>query len=110
MLVVRDLNGKLRAVYVSYACHCVTLSNNKISGDWAGFAQEMIQRNHPEAIALVSIGCGADANPSSGVARARTDLAAQQGAEIAREAERLLGNYLAPLAGDRTTNMSHFDF
>jgi putative membrane-bound dehydrogenase-like protein len=109
MLVVRDLNGKLRAVYVSYACHCVTLSNNKISGDWAGYAQEMIQRNHPQAIALISIGCGADANPSSGVARARTDLAAEQGAEIAREMERLLGNYLAPLAGDLTTNMSHFD-
>jgi len=29
---VHDLHGKLRAVYVNYACHCVTLSNNKISG------------------------------------------------------------------------------
>ena len=25
------------AIYLSYACHCVTLSHNKISGDWAGY-------------------------------------------------------------------------
>jgi hypothetical protein len=68
VLVVRDPKGKVRAVYVSYACHCVTLSNNKISGDWAGYAQEAIQDEVPGAVALVSIGCGADANPRSGVA------------------------------------------
>src|SRR5258705_4330972 len=39
MMAIRALDGKLRAVWFSYACHCVTLSNNKVSGDWAGFAQ-----------------------------------------------------------------------
>ena len=63
VLVVRDLEGKVRAVYVSYACHCVTLSNNKISGDWAGFAQAAIEDDYPGAVALVSVGCGADSNP-----------------------------------------------
>src|SRR5207302_1083419 len=29
VLVVRGLQGAVRAVYVNYACHCVTLSNNK---------------------------------------------------------------------------------
>lgn len=43
ILVVRDLNGKERAIYFSYACHCVTLSHNQISGDWAGYAQDQIQ-------------------------------------------------------------------
>src|SRR5207247_1652052 len=33
VLAIRDPDGKLRAVYLSYACHCVTLSNNKLSGD-----------------------------------------------------------------------------
>ena len=51
VLVVKDLHGNLRAVYTSYACHCVTLSSNKISGDWAGFAQAAIQRRHPGTIA-----------------------------------------------------------
>jgi putative membrane-bound dehydrogenase-like protein len=97
VLVVRDLNGKVRAVYVSYACHCVTLSNNKISGDWAGYAQELIQDECPGAVALISIGCGADANPSSGVSGDRAESAARQGAEIASETKRLLHAYLAPI-------------
>src|SRR5438552_3148060 len=90
ILVVKDPKGKLRAIYVSYACHCVTLSNNKISGDWAGFAADAIQRAHPEAIALVSVGCGADSNPSSGVTKDKASVAAAQGAEISREVDRLV--------------------
>jgi hypothetical protein len=99
VLVVRDLKGKLRAVYATYACHCVTLSNNKVSGDWAGYAQELIQIDNPGAIALVSIGCGGDANPSSGVTGDKVDAASRQGAEIAREVKRLLAGFLAPVTG-----------
>ncbi len=99
MLVVRDLAGKIRAIYVNYACHCVTLSFNKISGDWAGFAQEQIERDYPGAIALVSVGCGADSNPSSGVTGGKVELALGQGREIAGEVKRLLGGFLAPVTG-----------
>jgi putative membrane-bound dehydrogenase-like protein len=102
VLVVGDLKGKVRAIYVNYACHCVTLSNNKISGDWAGFAQELIQIDNPGAVALVSIGCGADSNPSSGVTGDKVELATRQGAEIAREVKRLLGGFLAPVTGKLT--------
>jgi putative membrane-bound dehydrogenase-like protein len=109
VLVVRDPGGKVRAVYLSYACHCVTLSHNKIGGDWAGFAQEMIQDAYPGAVALVSIGCGADSDPSSGVTRDRVDLAARQGAEIAAEVKRLLGGYLAPVQGKLAVTRSRFD-
>jgi hypothetical protein len=100
VLVVRDLRGKVRAVYASYACHCVTLSNNKISGDWAGYAQQFMQDECPGAVALVSIGCGADANPSSGVTGDRSEMAARQGAVIAAEVKRLLQGYLAPVTGN----------
>jgi putative membrane-bound dehydrogenase-like protein len=106
VLVVRDPKGKVRAVYVSYACHCVTLSNNKISGDWAGYAQQVIQDEYPGAVALVSIGCGADANPDSGVTGDSVELAARQGAEIAAEVKRLLQGFLAPISGKLTT-VSH---
>ena len=58
VLVVRDPGGPIRAVYMSYACHCVALRQNKISGDWAGYAQEWIEKAHPGATALVSVGCG----------------------------------------------------
>lgn len=100
-LVVRSLDDdRIRAIYLTYACHCVTLSNNKISGDWAGYAQAAIERNHPGAVALVSIGCGSDSNPSSGVTGDNIAAASEQGAEIAAEVDRLLGGMLAQLSGD----------
>ncbi len=103
LLAVKGLDGVLRAIYVNYACHGVTLSNNKISGDWIGYAQDLIQREFPTAVALVSIGCGADQNPSSGVSGDKTDFAIGQGSEIAAEAKRLLSGYLAPIHGAITT-------
>ncbi|HEY7311629.1 MAG TPA: PVC-type heme-binding CxxCH protein [Gemmataceae bacterium] len=109
ILVVRDLKGRVRAIYVSYACHCVTLSNNKISGDWAGYAQELIQDDFPGAVALVSVGCGADSNPSSGVTGDKTEIASRQGAEIAREVKRLADGLLAPVKGKIAASVRRFE-
>jgi putative membrane-bound dehydrogenase-like protein len=103
VLVVRDPKGTVRAIYVSYACHCVTLSNNKISSDWAGFAQQAIQDAVPGAIALISIGCGADSNPSPRGKGDDVDLARRQGEEIAREVKRLVAGYTAPIHGPIAT-------
>jgi hypothetical protein len=108
-LVVRDLKGKVRAIFVSYSCHCVTLSNNKISGDWAGYAQELIQDDFPGAVALVSVGCGADSNPSSGVTGDKTEIASRQGAEIAREVKRLTGGFLTPVTGKIAAAVRRFE-
>ncbi|HEY2251918.1 MAG TPA: neutral/alkaline non-lysosomal ceramidase N-terminal domain-containing protein, partial [Planctomycetaceae bacterium] len=109
VLVVRDPENKIRAIYLSYACHCVTLSDNRISGDWAGSAQEQIERAHPGAIALVSIGCGADSNPRSGVTGAKGEVAEAQGVEIAAEVERLLKGELRPITGPLATHMERID-
>jgi hypothetical protein len=98
LLAVYDMSDQLRAVWVNYACHCVTLSDNLISGDWAGYAQSEIERLHPGCTALVSIGCGADANPDSGVTGDRADIAQAQGVQIASEAKRLLSISLVSLA------------
>jgi hypothetical protein len=99
ILVVRGEDGSPRAIYLSYACHCVTLSHNKISGDWAGFAQESIERRYPGCLALVSIGAGSDSNPNSGVVNDRVDVAAAQGEAIATEVERLLTQPLRRITG-----------
>lgn len=110
MLVVKSAaDDSIRAIYVSYACHCVTLSNNKISGDWAGYAQAAIQRNHPGAIALVSIGCGSDSNPSSGVTGDNIAAAAEQGAQIADEVDRLLQRPLKPISGAISTTLKNIE-
>jgi hypothetical protein len=97
ILVVRELAGSVRGIYASYACHCVTLSHNKIGGDWAGFAQAALQDIFPGAIALVSVGCGADSNPDSGVTGDRVDVCAGQGQQIAEEVKRLLSTTLTPI-------------
>jgi len=98
ILRVTNAEGKLRAVVVNYACHCTTLGGqfNQICGDWAGYAQEFIQRDHPGTVAMVTIGCGADSNPSP-----RNDLtnAMRHGETVAREVKRVLAGELEPLEG-----------
>ncbi|MEO2016152.1 MAG: neutral/alkaline non-lysosomal ceramidase N-terminal domain-containing protein [Fuerstiella sp.] len=103
MLVVRDTDtNKPKAIYVSYACHCVTLSFNKLSGDWAGYAAAMIERRFPGCIGLVSIGAGSDQNPMSRISGDPGDnveAAERQGVEIATEVERLLSGRLKRISG-----------
>jgi putative membrane-bound dehydrogenase-like protein len=109
VLTVRDPDGKLRAVWASYACHCVTLSNNKISGDWAGFAQEAIETEFPGAVALISVGCGADQNPISGVTGDKVDVATAQGREFAAEVKRVVNSSLTPITGPIAARMEHLE-
>ncbi|HEX3150594.1 MAG TPA: neutral/alkaline non-lysosomal ceramidase N-terminal domain-containing protein [Gemmataceae bacterium] len=100
VLFVHDATtGKVRAVYTSYACHCVTQSNNKIGGDWAGFAAEAIQSAFPDSIALVSIGCGADSNPPTRAKGDDVEPSQLEGREIATEIKRLANNFRAPVTG-----------
>jgi putative membrane-bound dehydrogenase-like protein len=106
ILVARDVDGTIRAIYTSYACHCVTLSHNKISGDWAGYALDMIQKNHPGAIALASVGCGADSNPDSNPVGDRVDVAERQARQIADEVERLLKQVLTPITDPLDTALN----
>src|SRR5688500_4597310 len=90
VLAVRDADGKLRAVYFSDACHCVTMSDNKISGDWAGFAQKAVEEDHPGAIALASVGWGADSNPNARGDGKDVVRCKAQGRGIADEVKRVL--------------------
>lgn len=99
VLFVHDLDGKLRAVYTSYACHCVTFGHNKISGDWAGYASEAIEKLFPGAVGMVSIGCGADQNPTSNVTNGDIEKAMAQGREIGEEIKRLSALPRRPIAG-----------
>ncbi|MCW5557371.1 MAG: neutral/alkaline non-lysosomal ceramidase N-terminal domain-containing protein [Verrucomicrobiae bacterium] len=109
MLAVWDLDGRLRAVYFNYACHCVTLSHNKVSGDWAGFAQKRIQELFPGTIALASVGCGADSDPNSGVTGENVEVCASQGDQIASEVQRLLATELKPVRGQPELHYTRVD-
>lgn len=89
MLRVTDAAGKLIAVVLNYACHCTTLGGdfNRICGDWGGYAQEYVEGEHPGAACLITIGCGADADPQP---RTGLDYAKQHGRAVAAEVGRLL--------------------
>ena len=100
VLKAESADGKLLALVANYACHCTTLGGeiNHVCGDWAGYAQEAIEREAPGAMALVTIGCGADSNPSPrGGADGGLAFAKQYGGEIGAEVKRLLGMTFTPL-------------
>lgn len=51
------------AIVFGYACHCTTLNHQRFNGDYAGYAQSIIQEAHPGALALFMNGCSGDQNP-----------------------------------------------
>ncbi len=108
MLRVTAADGAVRAILVNYACHCTTLGGdfNKLCGDWVGYACEAIQQAHPGAIALVTIGCGADANPNP---RGNLQNTKDNGMAVAQEVERLLNETLAPLPGRIVGRIKRFE-
>lgn len=97
-LTVTDLHGHLRAILANYACHCTTLGANftQICGDWAGYAQEYLEKDHPGAIVLTAIGCAGDANPFP---RRSLDLAKKHGREFADAVNHSLERASLPLRG-----------
>lgn len=106
-LIVTDPNGKLRAILASYACHCTTLGGDfkEFCGDWAGYAQEYLERDHPGAITLVAIGCGADANPKP---RSTLALAKEHGREFADAVNHSLTHTPFPLRGPLECRIKQF--
>src|SRR5262249_18367510 len=105
---ITNPDGSLRAIFTSYACHCTTLGGdfNQICGDWAGYAADDLERDHPGAIALVALGCAADANPSP---RTGLEFTKQHGESIARAVGEVLTNTLMPVAGKLACRVKQFD-
>lgn len=96
VLRVTGLDGKVRAIFTSYACHCTTIGIDEIHGDWAGCAQEALQREFPGAIALTALGCGADQNPNP---RRTMELVKKYGEDLGAEAKQLVTGSLTPVNG-----------
>lgn len=88
--------GALRAVLFGYACHNTTLGFYKFCGDYAGYAQQMLEAAHPEATALFMLGCGGDQNPYP---RGKLELAMQHGQSLANAVEAALLTERRPLTG-----------
>lgn len=78
---------KLRAVVFGYACHNTTLGFQYWNGDYAGYAQEYFEEDHPGVTALFVLGCGADQNPYP---RRTLELAKKHGRSLATAIETAL--------------------
>jgi neutral ceramidase len=87
VLSVTGADGQLRAVLFGYACHNTTMGFKKWLGDYAGYAQEYFQEDHPGVIAMFMLGCGADQNPYP---RSQLHYAQKHGRSLATAVERAL--------------------
>ena len=98
VLKIESADGKLRGVAFGYACHNTTLTGEfyQLSGDYSGFAQEAVEKNHPGATALFITGCGADINPYP---RSKLEFAQQHGEELAASVKQVLAGQMSPVSG-----------
>lgn len=98
VLRVEDDQGKLRAVLFGCACHCTTLTGQHylLSGDYAGFAQQHIEKEFSGVQAMFLAGCGGDANPYP---RGEIVHVCKHGQELGAEVCRVLQGKLQPVRG-----------
>ncbi len=107
VMVARSAEGKPIAIWTNYACHCTAEgSRNHISGDWAGNANLQIEKQHPSAIALTTIGCGADIGPQPSGSQ---DIAKQHGQTLADEVSRLVALPLKKISCEVKASDRQFD-
>lgn len=98
VLRIDDEGGQLRAILFGAAVHGTTLTGNdyEVCGDYAGFAQEILQEQHPGVQAMFMIGLAGDTNPYP---RGNMKLAREHGQTLAAEVERGLSAKLLPIHG-----------
>lgn len=87
VIKVEGHENQVLAVVFGYACHPTTLSINKFSGDYAGFAQVELENLYPGTTAMFFQGAGGDQNP---LPRRTIPLATQYGKQLAATVERIL--------------------
>src|SRR5262249_5664715 len=80
-------DGKLVAPLFGYACHPTTLNFLTWCGDYPGFAQLEIEKNHPGATAMFVNTCGGDQNP---LPRRKVELCEKYGHMLATAVEEAL--------------------
>lgn len=95
IMTVTRPNGKLDAVLFGYACHPTTLSFKKVCGDYPGYAQLEIEKNHPGVTAMFVNTCGGDQNP---LPRRTVELCKKYGHMLAVGVEEGLKQPLKPIS------------
>lgn len=87
-------DGRMKALLFGYACHNTTLSDYLINGDYAGFAENDLEKANPGTVALFIAGCGSDQNPNP---RRTMEMAEQHGKALADAVQKVLAGDLRPV-------------
>jgi len=100
VLRICDTRGAVRAVLFGYACHGTSVRSGDdwytVSGDYMGYARQLLEAHQPGAVAVFLTGMGADADPSP---RGQLLHARQHGLELAGAVMGVLGRPMRPVRG-----------
>jgi hypothetical protein len=111
VLKVSGADGRLRALVFGYACHNTTLSGSRVSGDYAGHAQQDLEAAYPGATALFVTGCGGDQNPyprgNMVPGQPPEELVRQHGRALANAVHTALAARLRPVQAPLRTAYDH---
>lgn len=108
LLKIAAPDGTVRAVVFGAATHNTTLTGEeyRITGDYAGFAQEYVQQQRPGVQAMFVLGFAGDSNPYP---RGTLELARQHGETLGREVIRVLETTLTPVRGPLNLQFAYVD-
>lgn len=106
VLTVMRPNGDITAILFGYACHPTTLNFLQWCGDYPGFAQLEIERQHPGTTAMFVNTCGGDQNP---LPRRSVELCQKYGHELAVGVEAALGQSMKAVSGGLKTAFAMID-
>lgn len=108
VLKVTNTSGELISIVFGYACHPTTLGSDeyRISGDYVGFAQIELEKNHPESTALFFQGAAGDQDP---MPRYSVAYAEQYGKTLAAAVEQVLNEDMRPLESRLFTAYNEVD-
>ena len=108
LLRVASPDGRARAVVFGAATHNTTLTGDeyRISGDYAGFAQDDVERHLPGVQAMFVLGFAGDSDPYP---RGTLDLAREHGEMLGREVRRVLASPLRAVHGPLNVQFGYAD-
>lgn len=94
----------LKAIVFGYSCHTTALGGLSINGDYAGFAQLVLEKSFPGSVAMFVQNCGGDANPLPRIRGKNTDaeatsLASKYGDILAEAVRQVVVGTMKPLSG-----------
>ena len=106
VLAIHKTEGQLFAVLFGYACHPTTLRCDKLCGDYPGYAQIDLEKNHSGVTAMFFTGAGGDQNP---LPRGDVTFCKQYGTELSAAVEKTLSGPLKPVPSELRTAFEFVD-